>query len=208
MDILIRDANTNDLDAIFAIEKRSYPPELQAPHEVLTNRLNTFGIRVAELEGKVVGFYTSIPIFLGWNNKDSIITQVQENRNPHYEHWFEQYKHSANTMKFNTLYVASTAVMTRHQGEGIGKLLVQHSINLARDQGLEYRASVLRLPRYAKVHKKMSPEEYIQSIKLKKIKNPILGLYISLGFELGQIIPHYESDRTSKDFGIFAYKKL
>lgn len=202
----VRLAEEKDLETIFRIEKRSYPPELQAPHKVLIDRFEIFGIRVAELNDELVGFYTCIPIELEWSDEKRALETIKQNRNPHYTRWFEQYNQGRD---FNTLYVTSTAVSSHHQGKGIGKLLVKHSLDLASEKGLDYRASVLRVKGFREFfNKNVSIEDYLKGVKRGKIMNPMLGLYLFLGFNLGQVIPDYEPDRSSMNYGVFAFKKV
>ena len=203
---IIRPAKENDLESIFKVEKRSYPYELQAPHRVLRDRLNSFGIKIAELDGEVVGFYTCVPVFLDWKDESELIRKIRQNRDPYYTRWFNEYK---NSKIFNTLYITSTAVSSEHQGKGIGKLLVKHSLDLAKEQELDYRASVLRVKGYGKFAKKgLSIGDYLDGIKTGKIVNPILNHYLSLEFTLGKPISNYEPDRSSMNYGIFAHKKI
>lgn len=205
-DTLIRLAKEKDLESIFKIERRSYPSTLQAPHKVLRDRFKTFGIRVAKLDRKIVGFYTCVPINLDWSDEQRIMEKIKQNRNPHYTPWFEEYKEKGD---FNTLYVTSTAVSSEHQGKGIGKLLIKHSLNLARKKGFNYRASVLRVKGFKQfANQDPSIEDYLENVKIGKIINPVLNLYLSLGFNLGKPIPNYELDISSMNYGVFAYKKI
>ena len=203
---LIREATEADLSAIFDVERRSYPPELQATHNALRDRFETFGIRVAEVDGEVVGFYTCAPIYLDVTDERMTEETLKQNRHPHYTRWFEQYKKGED---FNMLYVTSTAVSSGHQGKGIGKSLVEHSLELAKQHKLAYRASVLRIPGFRKFQNKgMDINEYIEAIKFGSIVNKMLSLYVSLGFTLGQSLANYEPDRTSANYGVFALKDL
>ena len=147
--IEIREAKEEDLERIFQIEKRSYPPELQATQQILRDRFEVFGIRVAEVDGKVVGFFTCVPIKLDWPKPD--LEKLLKNRSPHYQPWFDEYKKGG---EFNTLYVTSTAVESEHQGKGIGRSMIEQSLQLAKELGLPYRASVLRIPGYRDYYKK------------------------------------------------------
>lgn len=175
--VIIRPAKHLDLGKIFEVEKSSYPSELQAPLEVFKYRFESFGIWVAEVEGNVVGFFTCVPVRLGWPEPD--LKKVMQNRHPDYRPWFEEYAKGA---KPDSLFVTSTAVAKAWQGRGIGRKLILHSLKLTKELGLRYRVSVLRLP--------------------------YLKMYRGLGFELGQILPDYEKDAQSDDFGVLAWKKV
>lgn len=207
MKIRIRKATEKDLKRIFEIEKRSYTPQLQATHEVLKYRFKTFGIWVAELDNKVVGFFTCIPARLSWPKPN--IKKILENRKPYYKPWFEEYeKIKKKNGKFNTLWVTSTAVESKYQGRRIGKALIKYSLKLAKKLGLKYRASALRCC-YAAYYKKTGKSiyEYIKEVKEGKIKDRFLQPYLKLGFTLDRPLPNYEPYKGSLNYNILAFKK-
>ena len=129
MAFTIRAATPEDMGAIMDVETHSYLPELHAPREILENRLGVFGIHVAELGSGIVGFYTSVPAKLDWNDPQGFRNIFKENRNPHYTKWFDAYTHSKDG---NALYVTSTAVHQDFQRCGIGKKLILHSVEQAK----------------------------------------------------------------------------
>ena len=81
LNIKISKAIEKDLQRIFIIEKRSYTPQLQATHEVLKNRLKTFGIWVAEVNKKVIGFFTCVPTKLSWPKPN--VQEIIKKRKPY-----------------------------------------------------------------------------------------------------------------------------
>lgn len=205
MTLVIRKAAQKDLSEIYSVERKSYPPELQATHAAIEYRMDTFGIWVAEKNERIVGFFTCVPANI--LNPKMLGNKFLKYRNPHYKKWFDDYK---KMKKFNALYVTSTAVASNYQGEGIGKALVKTSLNLAKKLKLEYRVSILRIPGYRAYYKKnhKSVQEYIKQIIKGREKDRFLNLYLKLGFELGKPIAQYEPDRSSKNWGVIAYKKL
>ncbi len=201
---MIRKAKKEDFKRIFEIERRSYPPRLQAPHKILEKRFETFGIWVAEYQKKIVGFFTCIPINLSWTNPD--IKKIIKNRKPNYMPWFEEYKKGR---KFNTLWITSTAVESKYQNKGIGTALVKYSLRLTKKLGLKYRASALRCQYkdyYNKTHQPLL--KYINDLENRKIKDKFLKLYLKLGFKLSTPLPNYEPSKESLNYNIFAYKKI
>jgi GNAT superfamily N-acetyltransferase len=205
MKIVIRIAQRQDLPQVYKIEKRSYLPELQANRDALLHRFEIFGIWVATVNGKVIGFFTGVPVRLSWPRPN--IRELIKNRNHYYKPWFDIYKKGG---KFNTLYITSTTVEPKYQGKGVGKALVKYSLRLAKKLGLKYRASVLRIPGYNSYYKHTHkpPERYIEEVEGGKTKSHLLSLYLKLGFRLGKPIPNYEPDRSSRNFGLFAYKRV
>ncbi len=204
MNIIIRKANEKDLSKIFEIEKKSYIPQLQAKHEILKFRLKTFGIWVAEYEGKIVGFFSCVPVKISWPKPD--IKRILENRKPYYKPWFEEYAKGGD---FNTLFVTSTAVQSDYQNRGVGTALVKYSLELAKKLSFQYRASALRC-QYAKYYKKTGKPitDYIQEVKNRKIKDRFLELYLKLGFQLTEPLPNYEPYKGSLNYNIFSFKKI
>ena len=205
MEIRIRKATKADLKSIYKIEKRSFPPELRATHHALNHRFETFGIWIAEMGGTAAGFFTCVPAKLSWPEPE--LEKILGHRHPQYRPWFDEYKKGG---EFNTLYITSTAVDSEHQGKGAGKAMVEYSLQLAKGMGLSYRASVLRVSGYRAYHKDTGrpAKDYIEEVKKGTVKNPFLGIYLKLGFELGKVISNYEPDRSSLNHGVFAYKKV
>ena len=204
MAIRVRRARTADFDRIFEIEKRSYPPTLQATHDVLRYRYQTFGIWVAQLDGRVVGFFTAVPVKMSWPRPD--LRKMMRNRKPYYLPWFREYERGG---RFNTLLVTSSAVESRYQRRGAGTALVKHSLRLARRAGLGYRASALRC-QYGQFFRKTDGtiREYLARVLAGEIDDRFLSLYLKLGFTLGPPLPGYEPDPGSLDHTVFTYKRL
>jgi GNAT superfamily N-acetyltransferase len=204
MNIIIRKAVESDLPQIFRVEKRSYIPQLRAKQSILRYRLETFGIWVAEYNNKIVGFFTCVPARLSFPNAD--IALVLKNRKPDYLPWFEEYRKSG---KFYTLFVTSTAVEKAYQSKGVGTALVRYSLELAKQLGLNYRASALRC-QYASFYNrtKKSIKDYIEKVKAGQIKDRFLGLYLKLGFKLSAPLPNYEPYKGSLNYNVLAYKKV
>jgi ribosomal protein S18 acetylase RimI-like enzyme len=205
MKFIVRKATIKDLPSIYQVERRSYPPELQATHKAIKYRMEIFDIWVAEKNKKIVGFFTCVPAFIP--KPETMGRKFLQYRNPHYKKWFDDYRKGK---KFNALYITSTAVASNHQGEGIGKTLVKVSLVLAKKYKFKYRVSILRIPGYAEYYKKTrkSAEKYIQEITQGKQKDRFLNLYLGLGFKLGKTLQQYEPDRSSKNFGVIAYKVI
>jgi GNAT superfamily N-acetyltransferase len=202
--INIRKANVKDLPIIMHIERRSYPSQLWAPEEVIARRMNDSGIWIAEFDGVPRGFFTSVPVRLEWPNP--VVRRILKNRNPHYSPWFDEFKQGG---EFNTLFVTSTAVETDFQGKGIGRALVENSLDLAKELGLDYRASALRC-QYKKFFDETGRniEGYIKEIKSGRIKDKFLGLYLKLGFSLGEPLRNYEPYKGSMNWNVLAHKRV
>lgn len=211
MAITVRRAEERDLPHIFRIEKRSYPPYLQAKHDVLLNRFRSFGILVAENErGAITGFSTMVPTVLPWADKRKVVEKVMKNRHPHYEPWFREYEQGG---ACDTLWVTSTAVETQHQSKGVGGELIRATLKLAKEKGLKYRASALKTEYPNKRLEGETIEQYLDRVKAGKVQDRFLHPYLKQGFTLAALLPEYEPDhprRKSKgvNYNVLAFKKL
>ena len=208
MEMVVRLAGESDFQRIFEIEKRSYPPQLQARHEVLRYRHRVFGLWVAELDGIVAGFNTCVPIHLNWPRPD--LEELIRNRKPNYLPWFQAYDRTAvKENVFNCLLNSSSAVETKYQGRGVGTALVRNSLAVAKAHGLPYRVSALRC-QFASYRLKTggSIEKYIEEVTAGTVHDRFLSLYRKLGFIFAAPLPDYEPDRGSMNYCIFTYKRI
>lgn len=192
--IYVREATQADLDGIMRVERRSYPPWLQAPRKVLEERLLRFKILVAveRMENgleEIRGFTTLVPAYLPLDKPNEVRRIIMERRSPHYSPWFKEYSPDISA---NVLWVCSTAVETRHQGKGIGSLLIEASLDLAKRMRIPFRASALK----TEYHKKRRPREsfssYLERVRKGEVKDRFLQPYVKKGFELVQPLPNYE----------------
>jgi ribosomal protein S18 acetylase RimI-like enzyme len=106
----------------------------------------------------------------------------------------------------NALYVVSVGVGIDAQGRGVGGKLVQSQLELAKKLGLKYLFLGARAPgydAYCKNNGEISAEEYL---KLKNDKgettDPEVRFYERQGLHLARIVPNFEPDSQSRDFGI------
>lgn len=204
MKITIRKATKADLPKIFFVEKRSYPPQLQATNKILEYRMDVFGIWVATVNKEIVGFFTCIPIRLPWPKPE--INTILKNRHPRYKPWFEEYEKGG---KFNTLWVTSTAVMNDYQKKGVGTALIKYSLELTEKLGLQYRASALRC-QYSRFYNetKQPIQDYIKEVEKGNLNDKFLGPFLKLDFKLGTPLENYEPSNMTPTYNIFAFKKI
>lgn len=208
LSIRVRPAGEADFPRIFEIEKRSYPPPLNTRHAVLRYRNRVFGIWVAELDGRVAGFNTCVPVRLRWTDPD--LEGFRRNRTPHYLPWFEQYERErAAGQPFNCLLNSSSAVETQYQRRGVGTALVENSLQVAREHGLAWRVSALRCE-FARYFRETgrSIEDYIRAVADGEVRDRFLSLYRRLGFVFAAPLPDYEPDRGSLNYCVFTYKAI
>lgn len=117
----IREATGEDLEAIGRVEQSAFPPARQASVETLRKRIALFpvGCLVAELDGQVFGFITSLLIA---NTVDSLTA-------------FDQPDATIHDNSGNTFYVRNLAVARDHQRRGVGQALMRAAVSIAKTLG-------------------------------------------------------------------------
>lgn len=185
------------LNDVVEVEKNSWPPELQAPREKFESRLNLFpeGFFVVKIDGKIKGVSTSQV-----TTYDSSSTRT----------WDEITDNGTIKQTHNpsgdSLYVVSVGVGAESQGKGIGGMLVKSQIDLVKKLGLKRLFLGARAPgydAYCKKNGEISMEEYLE---LKNDKgeavDPEVRFYERQGLQPAKIIPNFEPDLQSRDYGV------
>jgi|SRR3989344_4347386 len=194
----ISPANKDDfLEQVMEVERSAWPPELQASRAKFESRLNIFpqGFFVVRLDGKIKGVTTSQTTAY---DESSTHTWDEITDNGMIE--------KTHNLHGDALYVVSVGVGTDMQGRGVGGKLVQSQLELAKKLGLKYLFLGARAPgydAYCKEHGDVSIEEYL---KLKKENgdtlDPEIRFYQRQGLKPAKIIPNFEPDPQSRDFGV------
>ncbi len=185
------------LNQVIEAEKSAWPPELQATRQKFESRLKLFpqGFVIVRDNGKIKGVSTSQITTYDPNSSrtwDEITDDgmIEKTHNP----------------QGDSLYVVSVGVSANAQGKGIGGVLVKSQIELARKLGLKYLFLGARVPgydAYCRQNGDMSMEDYL---KVKNEKgdtfDPEIRFYERQGLHPAKIIPNFEPDRQSRDFGV------
>lgn len=194
----ISPANKDDfLEQVMEVERSAWPPELQASKAKFESRFNIFpqGFFAVRLDGKIKGVTTSQlttydPSATRTWDEITDNGMIEKTHNPH----------------GNALYVVSVGVGTDAQGKGVGGKLAQSQLELAKKLGLKYLFLGARAPgydAYCREHGDVSIEEYL---KLKNEKggtlDPEIRFYERQGLHSAKIIPNFEPDPQSRDFGV------
>ena len=185
------------LNEVIEVEKNSWPPELQAPKEKFASRLNLFseGFFVVRVDGKIKGVSTSQ---ITTYDSSSIKTwdEITDNGTIKQTH----------SPSGDSLYVVSVGVAAESQGKGIGGMLVQSQIDLAKKLGLKYLFLGARIPDYddyCKQNGDVPVEDYLKiRNEREKTIDPEIRFYEKQGLHPAKIIPNFEPDVQSRDFGV------
>jgi predicted amidohydrolase/ribosomal protein S18 acetylase RimI-like enzyme len=102
------------------------------------------------------------------------------------------------------LYGMEVCVDPDYRGYRLGQRLYNERKKLCQSLGLKGIVFAGRLPTLAKrIKKYASVEDYIEAIKLKKARDPVLSFQLHNGFEVIGIIPEYLTvDHQSMGYGI------
>lgn len=194
----IRPMKLMDIPKVVELQKKSFP--LMALEGVvwkpehLESHLKVFpkGQFVAEYRGNIVGSCSSLII----------------NLEPEYkEHtWLEAcgdsfYKN--HTKKGDTLYGSDVSTHPDYRRLGIATKLYNARKQLAINLKLRRIVAGGRLINYCEYAKKNSPLEYVQKVKRKEIKEPVLSFQLRNGFKFIKILPNYLKDRRSLNYATF-----
>lgn len=185
------------LNEVMDVERSAWRPELQASKEKFVSRLEVFpqGFIIARVDGKIKGVTTSqIATYDPLEKKtwDEITDNGMIKR--------------THNSSGNALYVVSVAISADTQGMGVGSRIVEEQKKLAKQLGLKSVFLGARIPgynKYCKQNGEIPVEEYL------KIKNqdgesvdPEIRFYERQGLRPSKIIPEFEPDIDSKDYGV------
>ncbi|MFB5631059.1 MAG: GNAT family N-acetyltransferase [Nitrosopumilaceae archaeon] len=187
-----------DIPKIVELQKKSFPAMAAEgviwKPEHLESHLKVFpkGQFCAEYKDKIVGSCSSLII----------------NLNPEYkEHtWLEAcgdsfYKN--HNPKGDTLYGSDVSTHPDYRRLGIATKLYNARRELAIKLNLRRIIAGGRIFNYCEYAKKMSPLEYVQKVKRKEIKEPVLSFQLRNGFKFIKILPNYLKDPRSLNYATF-----
>jgi GNAT superfamily N-acetyltransferase len=94
----------------------------------------------------------------------------------------------------DALYGVNIAVDPAWQDQGIGRLLYQGRIDLARRLGCRAFVAGARIPGYHRVAAEMTPEAYVEAVVAGQIYDPTLSKQLRVGFEVRGVLRDYAHD--------------
>jgi ribosomal protein S18 acetylase RimI-like enzyme len=187
------------LDAVVDVEARAWPPELRASRAKFESRLKIFpkGFTALNVDGKIQAVTTSQRC--NYDPTDSG------------HHTWDEFTDSGmiektHTPTGNALYVVSVGVASDAQGMGLGGELVKQQKKIARELGVEYLFLGARAPgydAYIKEHGEISMEDYLIKTNEKgESVDPEIRFYQRQGLRPARVIPDFEPDTQSHDYGV------
>jgi predicted amidohydrolase/GNAT superfamily N-acetyltransferase len=147
---------------------------------------------IIKVNGELAG--CALSIILDYNQFDDHHT---------YEDITGNYTFSTHTNRGDVLYGIDVFIKSEYRGLRLGRRLYDYRKELAEKLNLRGIAFGGRIPNYHKYAEKMSPKEYIDSVRRKEIHDPVLNFQISNDFHPSKILKGYlEGDKASNEFAV------
>jgi predicted amidohydrolase/ribosomal protein S18 acetylase RimI-like enzyme len=103
----------------------------------------------------------------------------------------------------DVLYGIEVFIKSEFRGLRLGRRLYDYRKELCERENLRGIIFGGRIPNYHKYAEKMSPKEYIESVKRKEIHDPVLNFQISNDFHPSKIMKGYlEGDAASNEYAV------
>lgn len=195
--LYVRNARIEDIPAIEELSERAYRGTGLYGYSAgpLKGQLHHFpeGQFVAVLGDRVVGYCATFRISGEIALKPHTWTEITGNGYA-----------SRHDPKGDWLYGMEVCVDPELRGYRIGQRLYDERKRLAQALGLKGIVFAGRLPTLARrIHRFGSAEAYVEQVKQKKQRDPVLSFQLHNGFEVLGVIPHYlDADRESLGYGV------
>lgn len=194
----IRPMRLTDIPAVVKLQKISFPEmALEGvvwKPEQLKEHLKVFpeGQLCAEYKGDIIGSCSSLIIKLEPEYKEHTWLEACGNS------FFKNH-----TAKGDSLYGADVSTHPSYRRLGVATKLYDARKHLAINLNLRRIISGGRLFNYFEHSKELSPLEYVQKVKKKEIKGPVLSFQLRNGFKFIKILPNYLKDERSLNYATF-----
>lgn len=189
--LIVRNATLDDVEQIDALVQRVYPDMAPYPRAMLLGQINAFpeGIWVAQLGERIVGYCATL--------------RVPEAAALRPHTWREitggGYG-STHDVHGDWLYGYEVCVDPQMRRYRIGQRFYRARRRLCEYERLKGIVIAGRMPGYARAARHYgSPEAYLEAVKARKARDPVLSFQIRNGFEpLGVLHDYLPSDRQSQ----------
>ncbi|MCC5793450.1 MAG: carbon-nitrogen hydrolase [Chromatiales bacterium] len=193
--LLVRNATLSDADGIAALAERVYPDMPPYPKAMLIGQINAFpdGVWVAELGGEIVGYCATICVSSDMALKPHTWREITGGGYG-----------STHDAGGKWLYGYEVCVDPRTRRYRIGQRFYRERRRLCEFRRLKGIVIAGRIPGYKRSSRRFgSPEQYVEAVREKKARDPVLSFQIRNGFEpvgiLRDYLPH---DRESGGYAV------
>lgn len=147
---------------------------------------------VIKVNGELAGCALAIRV----NHDD-----IEENHT--YREITENYTFDSHLPDGDVLYGIDVFIKPEFRGLRLGRRLYDYRKELCEKLNLKGILFGGRLPNYHKYADTLSPKQYIEQVRLKEIKDPVLNFQISNDFRPARILRNYlEGDSASNEFAV------
>lgn len=102
-----------------------------------------------------------------------------------------------------TLYGVDVFVRPKYRGLKLGRRLYEYRQQLCESMNLKAIIFGGRIPNYHIYSDELKPREYIERVKVKQIKDPVLNFHLSNDFQPVRVIKGYlEGDEASEEYAV------
>jgi len=202
--IIIRQLTIHDVASLLTLEKKAWPLDVQASEEILYDRISTFkeGAFGAFLDDLMIGAATSQII----RYHDNEMLRSWESLTK--RGWISKTHDSGG----NCIHFVSVGIHPQYRNYSIAKQLNEARLQLAKNLNLDYALTDTRLPglkQFLSEDSSRDASTYIEKIIEGKIIEPVVSMYLHLGFHpLGLIFNCMNSDIESLSFGLAMLKNI
>lgn len=113
------------------------------------------------------------------------------------------YTFKTHNINGDTLYGIDVFIKPEFRGLRLGRRLYDYRKELCERLNLKGVSFGGRIPNYHKYAIELTPQQYIEKVKLKEIHDPVLNFQISNDFHPTQILKNYlEGDASSQDYAV------
>jgi len=147
---------------------------------------------VVKINGEIAGCALSILIDADlYNNTHS------------YKEITGDYSFDTHTDSGDTLYGIDVFVKGKYRGLKLGRRLYEYRQQLCETMNLKGIVFGGRIPNYHKYSSDLTPKQYIEQVKSKKINDPVLNFHLSNDFQPIKVIKGYlEGDEASEEYAV------
>ncbi|MFN8440967.1 MAG: bifunctional GNAT family N-acetyltransferase/carbon-nitrogen hydrolase family protein [Caldilineaceae bacterium] len=195
--IRVRIWRREDISAVIRCHRAAYP---EYPEDAFYDerfyemQYEAFpeGQILAEADGKVVGYATSL------------IVQLDDDNRPYaYEEITGGGTFATHDPSGDTLYGADIGVDEAYRGLGISKLLYEQRQKLMRRYNLRRMVAYGRLPGYNAYAGKMTADEYVQKVTKGELSDPSLRAHLRAGYTVKRVLLDFLWDNSSLNYSTF-----
>ncbi|MFE8071088.1 bifunctional GNAT family N-acetyltransferase/carbon-nitrogen hydrolase family protein [Marinobacteraceae bacterium S3BR75-40.1] len=195
--LFVRNAELSDIPQIVELSERVYDGTGMYGYTAgpLTGQINTFpeGQFVAMVGDRVVGYCATFRIAEQLALRSHSWTTITGNGYA-----------SRHDPEGDWLYGMEVCVDPEYRGYRIGQRLYNQRKRLCEELGLKGIVFGGRLPTWRKRHKRFETiDDYVEAVRQKKQRDPVLSFQLYNNFEIHGIIPHYlDADLDSMGYAI------